>query len=196
MEPDIAELENQMAAAETDMQTLVSNLTEEQGTAPPPNGSWSVASCLDHIVKTNDAYLAAMQPVAATARANGKLRRGAAKPGLLGRIFVNLLEPPVKPGRKMKAPATIQPAGVSLAEASASFLQSQKEVRSFLHANADLDLAGALFPNPFVRGIRFSLATGLCNLLAHERRHLWQARQVLLTRITPNSSAWSSHDDS
>lgn len=183
MEPDIAELENQMAAAETEMQTLVSGLTEEQGTAQPPNGSWSVASCLDHIARTNDAYLAAMHPVAANARASRKMRRGAVRPGPLGRLFVTLLEPPVKPGRKIKAPRTIQPsAGVSLADASAGFLASQKEIRSFLHANADLDLTGVMFPNPFVRGLRFSLATGLCNLLAHERRHLWQARQVLIAQ--------------
>jgi hypothetical protein len=31
------------------------------------------------------------------------------------------------------------------------------------------------FPNPFVRGVRFSLATGLHVIAAHERRHLWQA---------------------
>ena len=32
--------------------------------------------------------------------------------------------------------------------------------------------------NPFIRGIRFSLATGLHVIAAHERRHLWQAWNV------------------
>ena len=168
------------------MQILVSGLTEVQGISSPPDGSWSVACCLDHIARTNDAYLAVMNPVASAARAKKKVRRGPARPGLLGRFFVDLLEPPVKPGRKIKAPASVQPAdAVRLADARARFLESQKEIRSFLHANADLNLSGVTFPNPFVRGIRFSLATGLCNLLAHERRHLWQARQVLLTQDHP-----------
>jgi hypothetical protein len=35
-----------------------------------------------------------------------------------------------------------------------------------------------VFPNPFIRGVRFSLATGLHVLEAHERRHLWQAWNV------------------
>lgn len=40
-------------------------------------------------------------------------------------------------------------------------------------------LAPALrIPHPFVRGIRFSLATGLHVIAAHERRHLWQAWRV------------------
>jgi hypothetical protein len=30
----------------------------------------------------------------------------------------------------------------------------------------------------FIRGIRFSLATGLHVIAAHERRHLWQAWRV------------------
>jgi hypothetical protein len=63
-------------------------------------------------------------------------------------------------------------------ETVASFAASQAEVREFLRAHADLDLAGVRFPNPFVPGIRFSLATGLHVITAHERRHLWQARRV------------------
>jgi hypothetical protein len=34
------------------------------------------------------------------------------------------------------------------------------------------------FVNPFIRGIRFSLATGLHVIAAHEHRHLWQAWNV------------------
>lgn len=182
MESDIALLDDQLTSAENEMRSLVDGLTEEQGTTSPAEGSWSVASCLEHLANTNHAYLAVMHPVAAAARAKGKRRRGPAKPGLIGRWFVVLLEPPVKPTRRIKSPVIIQPrAGIGLREASTRFIESQHEIRAFVHSNADLDLAGVTFPNPFVPGLRFSLATGVCNLLAHERRHLWQARQVLLT---------------
>jgi hypothetical protein len=43
---------------------------------------------------------------------------------------------------------------------------------------AALDLAGIRFVNPFLPGVRFSLATGLHVIAAHERRHLWQAWRV------------------
>jgi hypothetical protein len=65
-----------------------------------------------------------------------------------------------------------------LADAFAGFKTSQDQIRAFLRANADLDLTGVRFPNPFVKGLRFSLATGLNVLTAHERRHLWQAWAV------------------
>jgi hypothetical protein len=60
----------------------------------------------------------------------------------------------------------------------ATFLASQAMVRAFLQTYADIDLAGVRFPNPFIRGVRFSLATGLHVIAAHERRHLWQAWRV------------------
>ena len=61
--------------------------------------------------------------------------------------------------------------------------------------NAAAELARVRFRNPFVRGVRFSLATGLHVIVAHERRHLWQAKRVrdalpqtqLPNSLTPNS---------
>jgi len=55
---------------------------------------------------------------------------------------------------------------------------SQAGVRTFLCSYATIDLAGVRFANPFIRGVRFSLATGLHVLAAHERRHLWQGWSV------------------
>jgi hypothetical protein len=79
----------------------------------------------------------------------------------------------------MKAPRNIRPrASPPLADSFAAFLASQEEVRAFLRTGADIDLNGVRFPNPFVRVIRFSLATGLHVIAAHDRRHLWQAWRV------------------
>ena len=109
------------------------------------------------------------------------------EPGIVGRWFVRTLEPPVRPGWKLKAPKKIVPRkGPSLADAFAEFLASQAEVRAFLSEFAGIDLASVRFPNPFIRGIRFSLATGLHVITSHERRHLWQAR-----RVFESLSSWS-----
>jgi hypothetical protein len=90
-----------------------------------------------------------------------------------------MLEPPVKPRLRAKAPRAIRPRpSPALHDAVGQFLASQKDVRAFLDEYADIDLAGVRFPNPFVRGVRFSLATGLHVIAAHERRHLWQAWRV------------------
>ena len=85
----------------------------------------------------------------------------------------------MKPRFKNKAPAIIRPRPApALGDAITQFLASQDDVREFLRRYVDIDLAGVRFPNPFIRGVRFSLATGLHVIAAHERRHLWQAWRV------------------
>ena len=154
-------------------------LTEQQGAWRVEPGSWSVAECLDHLATANRVYLRAMNEPAVRARKNGRERRGPAVPGIIGRWFVRWLEPPVKPRLKGKAPRAIRPrTAPPLADAFAAFTASQRDVRMFLRTYADLDLAGVRFPNPFIPGVRFSLATGLHVITAHERRHIWQAWRV------------------
>jgi hypothetical protein len=177
--PDIGNLHNQLDEAERDARSLVENLAEERGGWHAEEGSWSVAQCLDHLAITNRVYLGAMREPAIRARAAGRLRRRPALPGFVGRWFAAKMEPPVKTFSKMKAMPIIKPdKSPSLADVFARFLASQDEMRDYLRINADLDLAGIRFPNPLVRGLRFSLATGLHVITAHERRHLWQAWRV------------------
>jgi hypothetical protein len=178
MEADLKALEDQLDAAERDARALIAGLTEEIGARRLSENSWSVAECLEHLATTNRVYLDAMEGAAAEARKHGRMRRGPARPGWLGRLFIGSLEPPVKSFTKSKAPANIRPDSIALGDAARNFFASQDAVRTFLRANADLDLSGVVFPNPFVRGIKLSLATGLFAAAAHERRHLWQGWKV------------------
>jgi hypothetical protein len=196
---DIVALADAYDANEIDAREVVAGLTEQQGTWRAHPGSWSVAECLDHLATGNRVYLQAMKPAAEQALAQGRLRRGPARPGLIGGWFVRSLEPPVKPWLKMKAPKKIKPRkGPALADASAQFLASQDEVRAFLRQFAGVDLTGVTFPNPFVTGVRFSLATGLHVLASHQRRHLWQASNVREASLEalPFSSRASSQPSS
>jgi hypothetical protein len=173
---DIRKLEEQLDAAEREARELVTGLSEQQGCWRANSDSWSVAQCLDHLATTNRVYLRAMEGAAIRAREQGRLRRRAATPGLVGRWFVKTLEPPVKRLFRFKAQRIIEPGATPpLAPAFADFTASQDEMRTFLRSYAKLDLATVRFPNPLLPGVRFSLATGLHIIAAHEKRHLWQA---------------------
>ena len=121
-----------------------------------------------------------MREPARRAKQAGRVRRRPALPGVIGRWFVRTMEPPVS--MKMKAPSGTEPRpGPPLADALAAFLASQDEVRRFIVDYGHLDLSRVRFPNPFVTIIRFSLATGLHVVPAHDRRHLsqaWRARRA------------------
>jgi hypothetical protein len=177
--PEIERLGRELDDNERDARAIVEGLTEAQGTARQSADAWSVAECLDHLATANRVYIDAMRQPAAAALAAGRMRRRPALPGLIGGWFARSLEPPPKPGRKMKAPKKIRPrVGPPLADAFSAFLASQADVRTFLRTYAGIDLASVTFPNPFITGVRFSLATGLHVITAHERRHLWQARRA------------------
>jgi hypothetical protein len=94
-----------------------------------------------------------------------------------------------KPRLKLKAPGKIAPGSqFEKAATVAAFLATQAEVRDYIRQSADLDLNAIRFVNPLVRGIRFTAATGLLVLEAHNRRHLWQAEQVALAEGFPPSA--------
>ena len=176
---DIQALDEALRAAEHDARAVADGLTEQQGTWRAGPDTWSVAQCLDHLATANRVYLRAMQPAAEQALARGRRRRGAAQPGVIGRWVVWTFEPPPKALFRSKAPKDIRPRpSPGLADAIRGFVASQDEMRTFLRTYADVDLAGVRFPNPFIPGVRFSLATGLHIIAAHQRRHLWQARRV------------------
>jgi hypothetical protein len=177
--PDIAELQDAFAAAEDDARRLVEGLDERTGTWRTDDASWSVAQCLDHLAIGNRVYLQAMEGASTRALARGRQRRGPARAGLVGGLFALSLEPPAKPGKKRRAPAKARPGpDPGLAAAAGAFFTTQQDIQAYLVRYEDLDLAGVRFPNPFVRAIHFSLASGLHVLASHERRHLWQAWNV------------------
>ena len=182
-ESDILALEEALAAIDADTRRLLEGLTPEQGGWRAEPDSWSVAQCLDHLATSNRVYLRAMEPAAEDALRRGRKRRRPAVPGLIGGWFVKMMEPPVKRRFKMRAPKKIVPReSPALQDAAREFLASEDDVRAFLRAYADIDLAGVRFVNPFAPGIRFSLATALHVLVAHDRRHLWQAWNVRRAR--------------
>lgn len=177
--PELEALARQLDAVDADAARLVDDLDEARGTWRAAAGTWSVAECLDHLAVTNRVFLEAMRPAAEAALAGGRQRRRPAVPGAFGRWFVGALEPPVKRWLGVKAKPVVQPQpSPSLADAVARFAASQAEVRAFIDRFAGIDLAGVRFPNPIVPLVRYSLATALHVIPAHERRHLWQAWNV------------------
>jgi hypothetical protein len=158
-------------------EAVARGLDDERFNWRPDARSWSVAQCLDHLNVANRVYLTPMREAVARARGAGTARRGALRPGVVGRWFVASLEPP--PKRRLSAPKKIVPAArKGRAEVMEEWGRTQGEVKELLREAAGLDLNGTRFVNPFIPLVRFSVATGFQVIAAHERRHLWQAERV------------------
>jgi DinB superfamily len=174
---DLAALCRQLEDNRRTAEGLVRDLSEAQLQWRPDERSWSIAQCLDHLAIADRAYLVSMGQALAEARRRGSRRRGPIQPGWFSRWFVQTMEPP--PRRKLPAPRKIVPAlGKSGDEVKRDFFAAQSETLDLLHEAAGADLNRTRFANPFFPLIRFTAGTGFLVIVAHERRHLWQAERI------------------
>ncbi len=189
MPPDLQRLLTEIAAAADDAGALVAGLTDAQANWQPGHGSgWSVAQCLDHLAKSNAVYTAHFLPVTHRARAAGGGRFAGLRPTWIGRWFVRSLEPP--PRQRTRTFANlVPPSSVPIAAAVAAYLASHDDYRRLVAAAAEVDVNRVVARNPFIAAVRMRLSTALLVVPAHDRRHLWQARQVLRQPGFPAAAA-------
>lgn len=176
--PEIDEFRQQFERLATEADALVAPLTAEQFLWQPSPGSWSVAQCIDHLNATARMYLPRLDEGIAEAMRRGLYGEGPFTHDFIGKLFVRTMEPP--PRLKMKAPATFHPAPQrSRAEIMAAFRAYQVQFVDRLRQASGLDLRRARVVSPVSTWIKMSLNSGFALMAAHERRHLWQAQQVL-----------------
>lgn len=169
-------------------EALAAELTPGQLWWRPDPERWSVGECLDHLVRTGEAYLEALDRSIEDARSEGLLGHGPHRRTLVGRFLTRVLEPP--PGLAVSAPAEIRPrrpppateAETGGHEGTGSplddFLALRPRLGERLEAADGLALGKVRVASPFFRFVRFDLGSAFAIIAAHERRHLWQAGRV------------------
>lgn len=175
--PELQSLFNQFERICRDAEDLLRGLSHEQFNWRQEAGRWSIGECLDHLNVTADFYQPMIDSRMSEGRAQGKLSQGPFRHGWLGNRFVGALEPPVK--TKFKAPKKfVPPPDRSMDEVATKFFAAQEEFSNLIRRANGLDLARIRVQIPATKLFRVSLGQALALMIAHERRHLWQARQV------------------
>ena len=161
-----------------DADALASPLTDEQFHRAPPGGGWPVAQCIDHLNTAARAYLPNLDDAISDAIKRGLYGEGPFKYGLFTRFFIWSMEPP--PRFRVKNPAVFQPGpNRSRHEIMAAFRAYQVQFVDRLRQASGLDLARVKVVSPASKVMRLPLGGVFEVITAHERRHLWQARQVI-----------------
>lgn len=179
--PDRVELMAELSRLSFEAARIAAPLDDRRFNWQPDGGKgWSVGQCLDHLVRMNRCYCDQIEDaVRAAKESEGKRDPAPIVPGRLGAWFLRELEPP--PRRKLPAPKKGQPASRLQKESTlVAFAGEQQRIIELARDTACLDCNSIRFKNPFAFGLRtWTLGTGLLILAAHERRHLWQARNVV-----------------
>jgi len=176
--PEIDEFRKEFERLADEADLLVSGLTDEQFHWPPSPHAWSIGQCIDHLNATARLYLPQLDEGIANAIRQGMYAEGPFKYWWIARMFVRSLEPP--PRFRAKSPNGFHPPpGRTRREIMAAFRAYQVQYIDRLRQANGLDLARARARSPVATWLQMPLGTGFAAMTAHERRHLWQARQVM-----------------
>jgi len=177
MNAELESYSDHLLSIRQDAVGLMSGLSDAQFNWQPAPGRWSMAGCFDHLNKSAaQLFIPIVDAAINTAKAEGLKSDGPFAYSALERWAVRSNDAP--PKMRFKAPKNVQPAdSLRLDDVRGDFVRWQDEIASRLRQSDGLDLRRAKYTWPFWP-LKWSLGALLQLMLAHERRHIWQARQV------------------
>lgn len=170
---------NQLDAIKRDGEAIASRLSDAEFNWHPSPGRWSIADCLQHLNVGVTKALPAFDQAIARGRANAQTGSGPFKYGWFARWMAGSMEPP--PKFRMKAPTMLRvptTATYRAAELLPEFFRVRDQLGDRVRQAEGLDLAGVKTISPVNRLLRLPLGAYFQFILGHDRRHLWQAREV------------------
>jgi hypothetical protein len=167
----------QFDAVWLDARQLISAMNSGQFNRQPEPGQWSVGQCLDHLVKVDRMYGERLEAAISKGKSEGRFAEGPFRYGWLESYALRSTEPPAK--FRAKAPKLFVPS---------PHLDPEKTLEEFRLANRDLvrladsakglDLRRIKVVSPVTTLWKWSLGIVFAVCAAHDRRHLYQARQA------------------
>jgi hypothetical protein len=173
------DLARQLEAASDLARTLCREFSTLELSTPPPAGGWSAADNLAHLTLASQALVPRMSRTLRKLGETGRRSDRPSRPDWFGRLYAWALEPPVR--LRVRAPRPFVPlVGTPAAEALSAFLAEQQRVLALVEQSVGLDLEARKVPSPVSRAIRYNVCSSFHILVAHQRRHLWQARRAAI----------------
>ncbi|RCR70941.1 DinB family protein [Larkinella punicea] len=175
--------------------TEFSPLSVDELNHQPAPDRWSIAQCLDHLNSYGHYYLPQLE--AAVLKGEKESIRAAStfRSGWLGNYFANSMRPKADGSIGLKMKAVKEHTPVSNLNASAVlavFLEQQHALLELLERAKVVNIQKLRIPISIARFIRLSVGDTFRFLIAHEQRHVLQARRVSSELILrPNVSVES-----
>lgn len=184
MDERIKNIQSQMTEAAADAAATFGGLTVEQLNWKPSEKGWSVAQCLDHIIKTNHEFDAEFAKLASGTRKNSFWENISPLTGWGGRFLVNAVS---EDSKKAKAPSKrIVPPSDLAADIVQQFVAHIGEVNKQVEACAGADREKTVVTSPFLFIFTYKLDDAFTVLVEHTKRHIRQAKRVIEAEAFPD----------
>lgn len=167
-------LESQVELHLQDAVRIFQNTDETHLNAPSSTGGWSITECLWHLNSYGNYYLPLIEKSLGSAEA--LKATGTFKSGRLGNYFTNMMKP--GSGGKMKTFKNhVPPKGLVAHEVVAEFIRQQELLLQLIRSSANKDLNRIKIPISIARFIRLKLGDVIQFIVAHDERHIQQAKR-------------------
>lgn len=179
LNPQLTEIKTQLDAASQKADSIVRSISFDQLKMRPQPDEWSIAECLVHLNLSSEAEINVLNDAYEQTPAKRIYVERHFKMDLLGRFLKWTLEPPPMSLSKIKTTEIFQPVNIEpLGEVLPTFLALQEQLKACADAANGLPLDRIKVVSPFNTKVKYNLLSCFHILLAHERRHLWQAEKV------------------
>ena len=175
--PEVDAFRRQVEDVALALCTLADSLTDEQFAWRPAPEAWSIEDCIEHLNAVARLYLPVIDDGIADTVGKSLYSGGPFRYNLLGRALVWFTEPPPRLRLRTRvayAPGPKRPR----TQVMAGFRAFQVQYVDRLRQASGLHLARGRARTPMLPWLRVPLGSAFALAIAHERRHLWQARRI------------------
>src|SRR5260370_29691346 len=179
MTVELQHMLEQLEAIKAEGRAVAAGLTEAQFNCHPSPGRWSIADCLQHLNVGVAKTLPAFDRAIAQGRSKGRLAPGPFHHGWFSRWMIGSMEPP--PKWRMTAPRIFRVptrAPYRVADVVLEVLSVRDQLAQRVRQADGLDLGKIRAISPVNSLLPLPLGAYFAFIIAHDRRHVWQARQV------------------
>lgn len=174
----IEEVEQELNEATRRAWSLVHSTDGRLFTVRPNSASWSAAECISHLSISTEMFLPVLKLALDDARKRNLTSEKKPSMDVLGRVLRWFLEPPIR--QRVKTAAPFVPRSVrAKAEAFGEFAALQAKLQEVLNSARGFNLSKIRIVSPFDKRVKYNLYSAFRILVAHQRRHLWQAEQAV-----------------
>jgi hypothetical protein len=154
------------------------NLRDAQLNFKPDSKTWSIAQNIEHLIVINATY----RDIPGSVRNRTYKLPWIGKVNFFANLFGKLILQSVQPDRKRKI-KTFPMWEPSYSEISndilTRFKSAQNDLKKLIRDSDDLVAVGTVISSPASRKVVYKLETAFDIIIAHERRHFEQAKEVL-----------------
>jgi hypothetical protein len=174
----LEEVETELSEATSRAWQLVRSTDGRVFTVRPTPRDWSAAECIAHLSLSTEQFLPVLQKAIDEAQKKGWKSQKKPAMDVVGRALRWFLEPPIR--KRVKTAGRFVPRSArAKAEAFGEFATLQSKLVDAVHAAEGLDLRKIKVTSPFDRRVKYNLFSAFKIVVAHQRRHLWQAEQAV-----------------